>query len=898
MTLVAGMTLGPYEIHSPLGKGGMGEVYRAKDTRLEREVAIKVLPDIMARDKERVLRFEREAKLLASLNHPNIAAIHGFEEADGKKFLALEFVEGETLAQRLNRGVLAIDDALEVGKQITEALEAAHGKGIIHRDLKPGNVMVRPDGTVKVLDFGLARAMSDESGSASSLSESPTITADFTRPGVVLGTAAYMSPEQARGKPIDKRTDIRSFGVLLYECMTGAVLFRGDTVTDSLGAILHKDPDWSKLPPDTPPSVQLLLRRCLNKDRRRRLQDIGDARVELEEAALDPTSSALHLASAAAAASETRGRGKFGRAAAMIAAVGLIGAIGVVLGNRLSPGAIQSVRKYEMPLVQTDTWNAGQPAISSDGSKIAFVDRNRIWIRRLDSFDAREVADSEHGVIPFWSPDGQWLGFGRGAELVKVPAAGGHPVVIAKAPVNFSLVGGASWSRDGRIVFSTGDTGLLEVSANGGEPRMYVANDQEDDDDFHEVTLLPDGQSVIFIVHSRTRPWYLAASNGTQRKVVLALEKYHIMAPVYSTTGHILYHRTAEDHSVWALPFDADRLEASGEPFLVSAGDGDPSVSETGILVMTRRMLQFQGGGELRTMDLSSGTMETLLKVDGTYFDAVMSPDGATIALAGFDFSAADIWLLTTDGGARTRLTFDESTNEVLPRWSPDGSEIAYAKTIGSTFERASTDDTIHFVASDGTGQTREPIAGGYPTLDREWKSIAFVRTHSETGRDIFYMPMDRSSEPRAVLQTAAVEEHPALSPDGQWLAYTSNESGEQQIYQLGRYIELAVASGQGKWQVSSGEGVFPAWSPDGKRIYFVGGSVELMEVQFTGEPRPIVSNPRSVMDGPKLGVDPFVGYGFTADGRGLILTQSTRTGEAQAIGVVENWFEEFKSRP
>ncbi len=294
MTLSSGTQLGPYEILSPLGAGGMGEVYRAKDTRLDREVAIKVMTDTFARDPERVARFQREAKVLASLNHPNIAAIHGFEESDGKRFLVLELVEGDTLAERLRGGAMPVDESLAVCKQMAEALEAAHERGVIHRDLKPANVKVTPDGVVKVLDFGLAKALTEEP-TESAPADSPTITANYTRPGVVLGTAPYMSPEQARGRLVDKRSDIWSFGIVLYECLTGKHLFHGETATDSMGAIMHKEPDWSLLPPETPPTVRLLLRRCLTKDRKQRLQDIGDARVELEAAIADPTSSFLTL---------------------------------------------------------------------------------------------------------------------------------------------------------------------------------------------------------------------------------------------------------------------------------------------------------------------------------------------------------------------------------------------------------------------------------------------------------------------------------------------------------------------------------------------------------------------------------------------------------------------------
>jgi len=898
LTLAISTKLGPYEIIGPLGAGGMGEVYRARDTRLDRDVAIKVLPDALAREKERVLRFEREAKLLAALNHPKIGQVYGFEDEGDKRFLVLEYVEGQTLAERLKPGAIPVEEALEIGRQVAEALEAAHEKGIIHRDLKPGNVMVRPDGVVKVLDFGLARATLDESASSTAAAansptvtvQSPAITGQYTRPGVVLGTAAYMSPEQARGRPLDKRTDIWSFGVILYECLTATSLFHGETVTDSLGAILHKEPDWSLLPPGTPPTVQLLLRRCLAKDRRRRVQDIGDARVELEEAIADPKSSALGLAASAVRDADARRRRSSGRMVVTVAAVLLAGLLGLEAGRRLAPTELPQVRKYEIPLVEQGTWNAGQPAVSPDGSMVAFVDLDRVWIRRLDSFDARAVEDSEHGVIPFWSPDSRWLGFGRGNELVKVSASGGRPVVITEASGDFSLVGGAAWSRDNRVFFSTGDTGILEVSADGGVPRIYVPCDLPDDDDFHELALLPDGRSVVFSVHSRSRAWYLAASNGTQRKMVLAFDNYHLSAPAYSPTGHILFSRFANEQAVWAVPFSVERLEATGDPFPVTSGDGDPSVSDTGVLALTKRIIGYQGGVLVR-VDIASGEVAPFFSPGGVYYDPALSPDGTTLALAGFDLNATDIWLLGIQQGTRTRLTFDDSTNEILPQWSPDGGQIAFAKTTGSTFERIGPDDSIHFVATDGSGETRGPIPGGYPAFDRQWTHVAFVRTNAETGRDIYYQTLDGAGEARPIVQGPAFDEHPALSPDGRWLAYTSNESGVQQVY-LKRF-----PSAQGKWQVSTEHGVFPVWSPDGTRLYFVGPQVSLFAVEIITEPRVMLGNPELVVRGPELGIDPYVGFTFTNDGQRLVVVQSGKGSGAPAIGVIENWFEEFKDR-
>jgi Tol biopolymer transport system component len=897
MTLSPGGKLGPYEIAALLGAGGMGEVYRARDTRLDRDVAIKVLPETLARDADRIARFEREAKALAALNHPNIGAIHGFETVDRTKFLVLEYVEGPTLAERLKAGALPVDEALDIAKQIAEALEAAHDKGIVHRDLKPGNVMLTPEGKVKVLDFGLARSTAGEASSsvAGFSPESPTITGPAvvhspTVPGVILGTAGYMSPEQARGRVVDKRSDIFSFGCVLYEMLTRAQPFSGETVTDSLGAILHKEPQWSLLPPTTPPTVQLLLRRCLAKDRDKRLRDIGDARIEIENALADPTSSVLALVGPGVDGADSRRQIRGFGAVLVLSAMLLVGVLGYLAGQKASPTVTPLVRKYEIPLGHAGTWAVGQPAISPDGTTIAFVDGDQVGMRRLDSFETQVVADAERGVVPFWSPDSRWLGFAQGDKLYKVSASGGRPIVITTVPGRFTPVGGAAWTRDGRIYFSTGDTGILEVSANGGEPRLIVAPDPVDDDDFHELALLPDGRSLVFCVHSRTRPWYLASWDGKERKVVLQLDQ-PVRAPAYSPTGHILFERFRNDVSVWALPFSAERVEPTGSPFLVAAGDGDPSVSETGALALTRRASTLEGG-ELVSVNLLAGTVDSLLQTKGVYYDPALSPDGTTIAVAGFGIGMSDIWLADPRRGTRTRMTFDERTNAVLPRWSPEGREIAFAQTTASRFERIAADDTIRFLNADGSGETRQPISGGYPTFDRDWTYIAFVRTDAETGRDICFMPLDGTSEAKPLLRTHASEEDPALSPDGRWLAYTSNESGMEEVY-LTRF-----PSGQGKWQVSSGVGVLPRWSTDGSRLYYVDAAAGIYDVQITTDPRVMLSQPQRTIDGGALGINAYQGFAISADGQSLIAIRTGRAGGTSAIGVIENWFAEFKDRP
>ncbi len=584
-----------------------------------------------------------------------------------------------------------------------------------------------------------------------------------------------------------------------------------------------------------------------------------------------------------------RRRPSVSRAVLVVAAV-LASVLGGLVGRQFVNQPASSVRKYEIPLHDHGTWNVGQPAISPDGTMVAYVDQEKLWIRYLDSWDARPVEESHRGIIPFWSPDSKWLAFVRGNELLKVPSTGGRPVLSTEADGAFSIVAGGAWSADGRIFFSTSHSGIFVVSAKGGVAEMYVAADLPDDDDFHELTLMPDGKTVIFTVHSREQPWYLASFDGTERKVVYSFGDHYACTPTYSPTGHLLVQRFSDDSSTWAIPFDADLLEVTGAPFLVADGDSDPSVSDTGTLVLTRSIGAFIGG-VLVTVNLETSEVQPFASLGGPHSDYALAPDGKSLAVSGFDMNARDLWILDIESGSRTRMTFDETKNELLPRWSPDGSEIAFAKTTASAFERIAADDTIHFAAVDGSGETRTPIDGAYPTFDREWKYIAFVRTSESTGRDIFFMPMDGSAEAQSVLDGPYFEEHPSLSPDGRWLLYTSNESGAQSIY-LTRF-----PSGQGKWQVSGQDGAFPRWSPDGRRIYFMGPEVGIYEVQLVSEPRVMLTPPRRVVDGPKLRINPYIGMEFAADGKSLIVVQS-RGGERPAtIGVIENWYEEFEGR-
>ncbi|MGE5326622.1 MAG: protein kinase domain-containing protein, partial [Deltaproteobacteria bacterium] len=709
MGLSTGTKLGPYEIVSPLGAGGMGEVYRARDIKLNRDVALKVLPGSLSHDAERLARFKREAQVLASLNHPNIATIYGFEEADGVRALAMELVEGQTLAEIIAaRQGVPIHDALPLAKQIAEALEYAHERGIIHRDLKPANVKVTPEGTVKALDFGLAKALDvDPSSSSSNVSNSPTLTIAATQAGVIIGTAAYMSPEQARGKGADRKADIWSFGCVLYEMLAAKRLFEGETVSDTLAAVLTREPDWEKLPAGTPPHIRELLRRCLTKERKQRLQAIGEARIAIEET-ISGTVAPLYEPPSGEK-DDAGHKPVLQRAMPWIAGI-IIGALaaGILiwnLGTQSAPSAtaiisqIQPSSDSSLDILMAVT---SPPQLSPDGKSIVYAGKGPggkkiLHVRSLDSLSARPLNGTESATFPFWSPDGQFIGFFADGKLKKVDTSGGPPVDLCAA----SLGHGGSWASDGTIIFvPSGASPIYRVSADGGQPAQLTSlNSSRKEAQESSPQFLPDGHHFLFFSESASEEFsgiYVGSLDGGDPKPILR----GISIATYAAPGYLLY---LQDGALTARKFNPDKLEISGDPLVVQRSpNGEQIVT---LSASPNGTLAYVAGALNADMHMAwydrSGKKENDLGGPGEYYTPRLSPDDKKVAVAVATPTAPtrDLCIFDVERRTESRLTFDQLHNW-SPVWSPDGTQIAYASNPKGNFH-------IYVRPGDGTGTVR-----------------------------------------------------------------------------------------------------------------------------------------------------------------------------------------------
>jgi WD40 repeat protein len=891
MALSPGARLGSYEILSAIGAGGMGEVYRARDTKLHRDVAIKVLPDLFATDPERLARFEREARTLASLNHPHIAQVHGVEGTA----LVMELVEGEDLAERIARaGAIPIEEVLPIAHQIAEALEAAHEQGIIHRDLKPANIKVTDDGTVKVLDFGLAKALAPADagspGTRQSVENSPTITSPFqmSQLGVILGTAAYMAPEQAKGKPVDKRADIWAFGCVLYEMLTGKRPFVGEDVTDTLAAIVRAEPDWSTLPVRTPGAIRELLRRCLEKNPKRRLRDIGDARI-----ALDDVIEGAGRADISASPSGRRGVSPLWFVA-MIPLVLAATATGWLLKRSPAP---QPLRKFELTAEGLKRALAVAPVIAPDGGSLAYVSNGRLMIRQLDQLTPRELAAAEDGLVeaPFWSPDGAFLGYGSGRKLWKVSRSGGDSVVICGLPESGRMLG-ATWGADDTIVFSAWRGSMYRVSARGGTASVLLEMNPATEIDFHDPHFLPDGRGLLFIAHPKFGPIHQVQSlTGGARAVVFDTGADAVTESSYLPTGHLMFTRTGTNSGIWAVPFDLSRMKVSAEPFLVAAGGASASAAADGALLY----VSVSRGNELEQLvwlDRTGHTVETIGNPRPTISDPTLSPDGKRVAFAAQEADNVDIWVQDLSRGGAMRVTSGPEP-EVEPAWSPRGDLLAFARVPRTNALQARI---FARNVDEGTGE-RDLVEGRMPSLSPDGRLLVFMSP--DVMLKVARLP-DGSGPATPVDWTPASknERGGEVSPDGRLLAYVSAESGRPEVYLRG------FPDGQGRWPVSTDGGREPHWARESGELFFLGGTGPsdrwLMVVTVTRAGAAVsVGKPTALYKDAEVTFRTVAaGFDVTSDGQRIVTVKRapskdprrTIGDDAPQMILVQNWVAEF----
>ncbi len=902
---------GRYEIIKELGRGGMGEVYLAEDTNLKRQVAIKVLPQPFALDQERLARFEREARVLASLNHPNIATIYGLERSDGRQLLVMELVEGETLAELLKKGPLPVEEALDVCRQIAEGLESAHDNGIIHRDLKPANIKITPDRKIKILDFGLAKAYQEEPG-AIDLSKSPTLTDQMTQPGAILGTAAYMSPEQARSRPVDRRADIWAFGCVLYECLTGEMAIQGETFSDTLAHILKGDLDWSKLPSTTPSTIKILLRRCLQKDSHKRLHDIADVRIELDEAITLPAEEV-----------PVARRLSFGWIITVGASMLLVGVlIGFILWKSSrstpTPSPVASVIKvepehslhgdrqkelFDLPTQTTMT-------ISKDGSFMvydAIKDDDpkalpQLFLRRIDKLNVEPIPGTELGVSPFLSPDERWIGFlahdlklGK-ARLKKVPIEGGVPQDLCAVP-GF----GACWTDNDMIILSfRPSSGLFSISAAGGTPEVLTEPNREIGEYSHRLPFpLPHGKGVLFtIMRSQydIEPQVAILENASRNWRVLLEDAAHAK---YVPTGHIVFLRKG---NLMAVAFDLDTLKVIGQPVRIvpdvmhmlnannhyyNTGTGQYSISDSGSLVYATGGIIPDPQNQLVWVD-KNGVEEPIGSFKGPIITPRLSPDGRKIVYSTAG-TKRDIWIYDIERDSPSRLVADGNSRR--PLWTPDGKRILF------TWESLIPPPYIYLQPADGSAEREQLITYHsklWPgSVSPDGELLAFTGIKDRDWDILIYSFRDKNITP--FLETDYFEGFPEFSPDGRWLAYVSEKSGEYEVY-----VRSSAGTG-GVWKISHQGGTAPIWARNGKQIFYRNddkAQVWVVDIQtesdfYAGPPRLLFEKPGYHSS------NPIREYDLSLDGKRFLMVKN-EVRESRPVTemiLIQNWFEELKRR-
>jgi Tol biopolymer transport system component len=871
-----GRTLSRYTITAHLGSGGMGDVYRATDTTLGRDVAIKVLRAEVAHDPDRLARFDREARVLASINHPHIAAVYGLEEADGQKLLVMELVEGETLKQRIARGPMPLDEAVTIASQICEALDAAHERGLVHRDLKPANVKLAADGAVKVLDFGLAKAMEADSARAAAAADQTTSAATTspvtTRAGVVLGSAAYMSPEQARGRAVDRRTDIFSLGSVVFEMLTGRRAFTGDSAADVMGAVLRSEPNWAWLPGDLPPGVRRVLASCLEKDPRRRRRDARDVMLDLQRA----------LAESEAGSTEAfvpRGGGRLGWIAAAAFALIAIAAVTMLL----LPASVPPEVRLE---ISTDGYaSPAQFALSPDGRSLVYVARiggvSELWLRQLDTVGARKLAGTEGAAFPFWSADSAAIGFFAGGELKRIDIAGGSPRAVTGATTN----GGGAWNREGVMLVAMGAAGpLFRVPASGGEaaPATTMAPNHRS----HRLpSFLPDGRRFLYFVEGAAgaQGIYLGSLDGRDATYLAPSESSGVFLP----PRHVAFVR---EDTLFAIEFDPDRGQVRGEPQIIASPVAIDALNRaSAVSASDGGLLAYRIGEDrrvLRWYDQAGQLLEGVTEPDSSGLSyPELAPDGRQVAVDRLQSGNRDVWLLDLARRAFARFTLDP-TAEATPVWSPDGRYVAYRSN-------RSGPDGLYRKPVSSAGQEESLHQSNRALSPQSWSGdgrfLLYHETASHGSFDLWALPLTGADHtPVAVATTPFDEWQGEFSPDGKWVAYTTTASGRPEV------VVQSFPEAAGRWPVSTSGGAQPRWRRDGKEIYFLAPDGRLMAAAVRADSATFeVDAPRALFQARAVyggtGLGSRAQYAVSAGGRFLINEQAEDP-RSRSVTILLNW--------